>query len=168
MTYSTCDDHLVDHLVDQCDYAFWFVLLVSFIIVIIIIPRFFFYTPHGDINNFYAEKVSCKKSDEELIETLYELSVYDYCKVRWHYTFLLSLTASIIILYLINCVSLANIIIATVILFIAIEIPGRLENGHIKNATANKASIVYGVLLDRLGSSGNPNNNSSSFSNNSK
>ena len=155
MDQSVCNDQSIN------DYAFWFVLLISFIIVIIIIPRFFFYTPHGDIDNFYAEKISCKKSDKELVETLYELSIYDYCKVRWHYTFLLSLAASILILYLVNCVSLANIIIATVVFFIAIEIPGRLENGHIKNATANKASIIYGVLLDRLDRLSNSDNSSS-------
>lgn len=131
------------------DYVYSFVLLVSIIIVIIVIPRFYFYTPHGDIKNFYKEKIN-KVSNEKLLETLYELSIYDYCKVRWHYTFLLSLVVGIFLLYLIDSVSLKNIIIATLLLFIAIEIPGRLENGHIKNATVNKASIVYGTLNDRI------------------
>lgn len=138
---------------DQSDYeyVYWFVLIASLVIVVIIIPRFFFYTPHGDIDNFYAEKIETNKvSNEELLETLYELSIYDYCKVRWHYTFLLSLVAAIFTLYLIDCVSLKGIIITTLTFFIAIEIPGRLENSHIKNTTANKASIIYGALSDRL------------------
>lgn len=135
---------------DEYEYVYWFVLIVSVLIVVIIIPRFHFYTPHGDIDNFYTEKIDTKVSNLELAETLYELSIYDYCKVRWHYTFLLSLVGAVFTLYLINCVTLANIIIATLAFFIVIEIPGRLESGHIKSATANKASIVFGALSERL------------------
>lgn len=132
------------------EYAYWFVLLVSLLIVLIIIPRFYFYTPHGDIKNYYNKKLDCETSDMDLIETLYELCIYDYCKVRWHYTFLLSIVSAIFILYLVGAVNLRNIIIVTLAFFIAIEIPGRVENGHIRSATANKASIIYGALTDRL------------------
>ena len=140
------------------------VLVISIIIVLIIIPRFHFYTPDGDISNYYEEKMDCNKSDIDLIESLYGLCIYDYCKVRWHYTFLLSLVASIFGLYLINCVNLRNIIILTLLFFIAIELPGRLESGHIKSTTANKATIIYGALSDRLGNNNKNHNNNNNNS----
>ena len=131
------------------EYLYWFILIVSVIIVLIIIPRFFFYTPRGDIDNYYTEKLDEKMDTSELIEALYELCIYDYCKVRWHYTFLLSLTASIFLLYIIDSFNLQNIIIATLLFFVALELPGRLENGHIKSTTTNKATIIFGALSDR-------------------
>ena len=142
------------------EYVYWIVLIISVILVLIIIPRFYFYTPRGDIYNYYAEKLDCEMTDIELIEALYELTIYDYCKVRWHYTFLLSLVAAIFIMYLIDCVSLRNIIIGTLIFFIVIELPGRLENGHLKSTTSNKATIIYGALSDRLDNDNNKNNKS--------
>lgn len=129
---------------------YWVVLIMSVLLVLIVIPRFYFYTPHGDINNFYHEKINHKMSQYELVEELYELCIFDYCKVRWHYTFTLSLFSSILVLYLLNCFNLRNVIILTLAFFIVIEVPNRLENGHIKNSTANKATLLFGALSDRL------------------
>ena len=128
---------------------YWIVLVLSVILVVIVVPRFHFYTPEGDITNFYKKDIDRKYSDEKLLDKLYRLCIYDYCKVRWHYTFLLSLISSIFVLYLINSFSLRNLIILTLAFFIVIEVPNRLENGHIKSKTANKATLIYSTLMER-------------------
>lgn len=132
------------------EYVYWFVLIISLIIVLIIIPRFHFYTPRGDIDNYYEDRLDYRMDNMDLIEALYELCIYDYCKVRWHYTFLLSFVVSVFLLYIIDAINLANVIIGTLIIFVAMELPGRLENGHIKSTTTNKATMIYGALNDRL------------------
>ena len=142
------------------EYLYWFVLIISLLIVVIVIPRFYFYTPRGDIENYHTEKLDNKMSNMDLIEAMYELSIYDYCKVRWHYTFLLSLVAAVFVLYIVDAFNLKNVIITTLVFFMVIEIPNRLENGHIKSTTTNKSTIIYGALSDRFG-----NNKKNEYSN---
>ena len=125
------------------------VLLLAIVLVLVVVPRFLFYTPEGDINNFYSKDIKREYSDEKLLNKLYRLSIYDYCKVRWHYIFILSLVSAIFILYLIDSFSLRNLIILALAFFIVIEVPTRLENGHIKSKTANKATLIYSTLMER-------------------
>lgn len=130
---------------------YWIVLILSVFLVVFFIPRLYFYTAEGAITNFYPEDIDRNKySKDELIDKLYRLAIYDYCKVRWHYTFILSLVAAFFSLYLINgCFTLFNLIILTLIFFTVIEVPGRLENSHLKNKTANKATLIYSTLIER-------------------
>lgn len=132
---------------------YWIVLVLSLVLVLFVIPRLYFYTAEGHITNFYQKEChkGKKPSNRELLEDLYKLSIYDYCKVRWHYTFLLSLVSAIFVLYLINgCLNLRNLIILTLIFFVVIEVPSRLENGHIKGKIANKSTMIYSKLRERL------------------
>lgn len=125
--------------------VYWIVLILSVVLVVVIIPRFYFYTPEGDIKNYHPSDVkSCDQ--KKMLKQLYELSLYDYCQVRWHYTFVLSLVSSIFLTYVINAISLANIIISTLIFFIALEIPSKLEHAHTYSSRANKATQLYTLL----------------------
>ena len=130
---------------------YWIILIISLFLVIFIIPRLYFYTAEGAITNFYQKDIDRDKySRDELIDKLYRLSIYDYCKVRWHYTFLLCLVLALFVLYLINGVfDLKNLIILTLLFFVAMEVPNRLENSHLKNKTANKATLIYSTLIER-------------------
>ena len=125
--------------------VYWLVLILSVLLVIIVIPRFYFYTPEGDIKNYHPSDIKSRNKDK-LLKDLYELSLYDYCQVRWHYTFLLSLVSSIFLMYLVEAVSLANIIVGTIVFFIALEIPIKLERSHIHSSRANKATQLYTML----------------------
>ena len=137
-------------MTDDCT-LYWIVLILSLFLVVFVVPRLCLYTAEGDIANFYPEDINRNKySSDELIDKLYRLSIYDYCKVRWHYTFILSLVAALFTLYLINGIlDLKNLIILTLLFFIVIEVPGRLENGHLKSKTTNKATLIYSTLMER-------------------
>lgn len=130
---------------------YWIVLIISLFLVVFIIPRLYFYTAEGHVTNYYQKDIDRDKyTTDELIDKLYRLSIYDYCKVRWHYTFLLSIVMAIFVLFLINGkLDLKNLIILTLLFFVAIEVPNRLENGHLKGKTFNKATLIYSTVIER-------------------
>ena len=135
----------------ESNILYWIILILTLFLIIFIIPRFYFYTAEGAITNFYSMDIDRNKySKDDLIDKLYRLSIYDFCKVRWHYTFLLSLISSFFVIYLFDIYfDLKNVFLLSLFFFVVIEVPGRLENGHLKNKIANKATLIYSTLIER-------------------
>ncbi len=132
--------------------VYWLVLILSFLLVLIVVPRFHFYTPDGDVKNYYQEDIDYDKTYDKLLRKLYKLSLYDYCRVKWHYTFLLSLISSVFLMYLVNAASISNIIISTLLFFIVLEVPARLETAHVYSGRSHQATLIYSALMDRKNS----------------
>lgn len=125
------------------------ILFLTILLIIFVVPRFYLYTSEGDIENFYAKDLNRDKSYNKLLEKLYKLSLYDYCKVRWHYLFLLSILASLFVIFLIDSVSLKNFIIVGLIFFLVLTVPTSVDTSHFKSKIANEATLIYSTLKER-------------------
>lgn len=126
------------------------IIILVVIFIIFVFPRFFLYTPSGDINNFYNKEISNYSSISKLLESLYKSSILPYSKVLWHYNLVLSLFCSFLFLYIFNILTSRNLIICVFLFFVIIEIPNRFISAHYNSINANYSTSLYSILKDRL------------------
>ena len=126
------------------------IIILVVIFIIFVFPRFFLYTPSGDISNFYNKEISNYSSISKLLESLYKSSILPYSKVLWHYNLVLSLFCSFLFLYIFNILTSRNLIICVLLFFVIIEIPNRFISSHYNSINANYSTSLYSILKDRL------------------
>lgn len=121
-------------------------VIIIVLLIIFITPRFFIYSPSGDVRIFFKDDLDYNATEDEMVERLYTLAIYPYTHVQWHYTAILSILAAFILLYAVGALNIRNFIIAVLIFFLIIDVPYRTINAHNTSLLANEATQIYGAL----------------------
>ena len=109
------------------------------------------YSKEGDILTFTGTCPQASKirtlypSKEKVVERLHALLVYKESYVRWNTFLLVAIFTSLIVLsFLRERVRIAEVIILSCFLFLAIDLPNRWAHAHIQKGVIQEATFLAG------------------------
>lgn len=127
---------LPPYLRTWCPLADYIVFLILIATVILIVYTLCMYSRKGDIGVFAIKDPNKLKESyptkEAILNRLHELCVHEKEAVVWNRNLASSFLVAFLILYIVNALTLANFVLTMAIVFIAIELPGRWQNTHVK------------------------------------
>lgn len=108
------------------------------------------YSQEGDIGTFTAgaPRLSTMKKKypnrEAVVERLHSLLIYKESHVRWNRFLIISMFASLVILYFLREeVRLSEFIMLTCFIFLCIDLPNRWGYAHISKGVIQEATQLY-------------------------
>lgn len=129
-----------------------FIQVVFLIILIGVILTLLKYSKEGDILTFTGNCPSVQKlrekfpTKDQLVERLHNLLIYKESYVRWNSFLVISMFASMVILYFLRGeVKLAEFIILTSFIFLAIDLPNRWAHSHIQKGVIQEGTQLYSL-----------------------
>jgi hypothetical protein len=124
--------------------------IIFLILLIGIVLTLLSYSKEGDILTFTGKCPSVKKlqSDypdkDRIVERLHNLLIYKESYVRWNKYLIIAMFVSMIILFFLReRIVLAEFIILSSFLFLAIDLPNRWANAHIQKGVIQEATQLY-------------------------
>lgn len=110
----------------------------------------FHYSQEGDILTFTGNAPKVREmrekyvNREQIVERLHSLLVYKESYVRWNREMIIALFVSLVILYCFRSeIRLAEVLLLTTFVFLAIDLPNRWGHAHISASVIQEGTQLY-------------------------
>lgn len=128
-------------------------MLLHIIFAILILSvsfTLFYYNQKGGLHTIINADEYKGMNKKEIVKKLRELIIYKNHYTRWNKFLIISLFFSYLVCYYFKSVSVQNILIVALLIFIAIDSPQRWINAHVSMNISHQASVLYGMYIEKI------------------
>lgn len=139
---------------------------LSFLIITLALCyTLYLYSKEGDIGTLTGSTPSAWKlkklypNQENKMKRLHDLIIYKDDHIKWNRFMVIAVFAASLIVYnLVKKFDPTKIIVTTLIVFLAIDLPNRWASAHVKSATQHEATMLCAQISDSISARNNNGN----------